>query len=225
MASENTQNRASWPVAFGELPRKGSRAMPQTLDFSLENPININLSDEVRNSKIEFVQAIFVDNSKNPNSINCSCKTTGQNVNIPAGWQGFIPVLASSDQPKFTFSTVGTLTVPVFYLSFPCPLALWPTGSGSTGYDYTKTPAGVLVNLLSTIPVNAGRCLVDVQNQSANTIQVVLDDGAGNNQSIILLGPGFQANSQGGEWTSATFKGRLRVYSTSAADQVMVREE
>ena len=232
MTSENSQNRVAWPVAFGEYPVKGSRSMPQTLDFSAENPVNINLTFEQESKRLEFVQALYLDNSANPATLSVSMKGTGQSISIPAGWQGYVPVLATADNCRISFSTAGTPLVPVQFLSFPVPLALWPSSAGansfinggSTGLDYSVNKPALAANLLATVPVNPARADIEVQNQSADPIQVVMDDGAGGNISVLLLAPGSGANSQGGDWQSDTFKGRVRVYGPNAGDQVFVHQ-
>lgn len=97
-----------------------------------------------------------------------------------------------------------------------------------TANDYSSNPAAVPIAglvLLATVPLNERRASVEVQNQSAGTIQVVRDDGsatAGTVSSVLLAGSG--AGSQGGGWSSATFKGRVLVYGASGA-QVSVCQE
>lgn len=87
--------------------------------------------------------------------------------------------------------------------------------------DYSANAAAVPIVglvLLATVPVTGHRSVVEVQNQSAGTIQVVRDDGAGTAgtvSSILLAGSG--AGAQGGGWSSTTFKGRIRVYGASGA--------
>lgn len=86
----------------------------------------------------------------------------------------------------------------------------------------TIPPAATVV--LATIPPTL-RASVEVQNQSAAMVYVVLDDGAATagTISVYLLGPGTGANTQGGAWASNTFKGRVRVYGVTGA-QVMARQ-
>jgi len=97
---------------------------------------------------------------------------------------------------------------------------LWQGAAGSTGTDYSinasTIPASGL-SILQTIAANASRLYVEVQNQSANTVQVVRDDGAGNNQTTILLASGGSAGAQGGGWSSNTFKGRVRIYGVTGS--------
>lgn len=92
--------------------------------------------------------------------------------------------------------------------------------AGSTGTDFSinasSIPAAGL-SLLQTIAANPSRFSVEVQNQSAGLIQVVRDDGSGNNQTSILLASGGSNGAQGGGWSSMSFKGRLRIYGVSGA--------
>lgn len=94
------------------------------------------------------------------------------------------------------------------------------TSGGSTGTDYSANAATVPIatySLLTTIPATPSRNYCEVQNQSAATLQVVRDDGAGANVSSILLATGGGASVQGGGWSSTTFKGRVRVYGAAGA--------
>lgn len=98
---------------------------------------------------------------------------------------------------------------------------------GGVNADVSSAPATVpeaTFVLLATVPLIGNRASVEVQNQSAGIIQVVLDDGAGTAGTIssILL-TGGTANSGNGVWNSNTFKGRVRVYGVTGA-QVMARQ-
>lgn len=94
--------------------------------------------------------------------------------------------------------------------------------------DFSANPATIPMSgfvLLSTANINADRIGVEVQNQSAATIQVVLDDGhdsTGSDVTILLQGAG--AGAQGGGWSSTTFRGRVRLYGAAGA-QVSAYEE
>ena len=69
---------------------------------------------------------------------------------------------------------------------------------GTTGVNHSSSPPSLLP-VQQTIPPNANRVNVIAQNQSAATIQVILDhDLSGTNYTVFLLGPAG-ANMQGGE--------------------------
>ena len=229
MTSQNTQNDASWDVPYGFGPRKGSRTLPKTIDFSLSNPANINLVDEQKRFKLESVQALYIDNSLNPNSLTAVMQNTGQTVTIPGGYQAYLPVLSTTDNPVIQFSTSLTPKVSVSFLNFPVPACIWAANGGtggSTGTDFSANQPALLGHLIATMPVNAARNNIECQNQSALTIQLVLDDGTGaNGQSIILLAPNTGgAGLMGADFSDRTFFGRARVFATNTTDQVMLRQ-
>ncbi len=134
--------------------------------------------------------------------------TDGTGVTPPAGAVGIRGWLSGIYK-----ALTGTLTV---------------NQAGSTGTDYSATPSAVPVAgdvLVATVPATATRAFVEVQNQSAGAVQVVRDDGAGNNQTTILLAAGSGAGTQGGGWSSATFKGRVRVYAATSTAQVAAYQD
>lgn len=223
--SENTQQRVAWQVAYGEAPVNGSRAMPQTLDFTVETSIGVNLTYEQESQRLEFVQSIYIDNSTNPNPLTGTCRGSGQIFIIPGGWQGYIPVLASVDNAHITFTTVKTPIIPINLLSFPVPAILWPANAGNSGQDFSTQKPAATANLITTIPANGQRAEVEIQNQSGETIQLFLDDGAGGNISVILLPAGTGGAGTGGAaWSSNFFKGRIRVFGATSSDQIMARQ-
>lgn len=99
------------------------------------------------------------------------------------------------------------------------PLPTTSSGAGSVGADYSANAATIPISgyvLLTTVPANSTRSRIEVQNQSAGTVQIVLDNGSGANQSSVLL-TGVGASQQGGGWWSTSFTGRARIYGASGA--------
>ena len=95
-----------------------------------------------------------------------------------------------------------------------------------TGVDYSANAATIPQAgfvLLATVPVACFRNSIEIQNQSAGTIQVVRDAGNGTQLTSMLL-TGSGTNQQGGDWLSTTFKGRILVYGASGA-QVGIAQE
>ena len=112
---------------------------------------------------------------------------------------------------------------------------------GSTGLDFSANPpalptvgsvwpnSGPYANyaLLATVQASATRALIDVENTSGVQVAILRDDGAAKsgaaptNASVFALTPGTGAGSQGGSWTSTTFKGRIQVYGI-AGSQVTI---
>jgi hypothetical protein len=99
------------------------------------------------------------------------------------------------------------------------------SGAGTTGTDYSVNKPSALVQLLFTIPANPNRNKVGIQSQWSAQVQILRDDGNGNNQTFLLLESGGAANTGGGVWESTTFKGRIRVYAASLSAQVAGYED
>jgi len=79
--------------------------------------------------------------------------------------------------------------------------------------------------LLATMAVNTRRIGFLVQQQSASTVWVVMDDGGSGTQTTLVLDPAGAAGRQGGsvDMSSCPHSGRIRVYGTSGS-QVAVAE-
>lgn len=221
-------NYVSYEVFNGFAPSQGSRAMTITPNFALANPFEVNLTQEAALDRLEFVQSFYVDNSANTAALTIFFTQTQQTIVVPAGAQGYVPALCPNS-PIFTIRTSGTPTVTVIALNFPVPSYMWNQSisvsvsmAGGNPVDYSVS-APLLGTLITTIPANTNRKMCAVQNQSANQIQVVLDDGAGNNEAVILLAAGG-ANVQGSWFDSEQHKGRVRVYGSGATEQVCAYE-
>ncbi len=132
---------------------------------------------------------------------------------------GFVPITPGAG-PLFTPGNPGQVTQ-----------------AGTTGADYSanKPPipnvgasfgsTGPYANyvLIATVPANAFRNLVDIENTSGAQIAIVRDDGAAAsgaapaNASVFALGPGAATvGAQGGSYVSQTFKGRAQIYAPSS---------
>lgn len=235
-----TNSLVSFPTFNGYAPEKGPRALTVDLDFSVQATYNLNLAAIQQEDRVEFIQGIYINNKANTNPLIITCGISQQSLTIAAGWQGYLPLLCPNT-PSLTFaSTTASVIVTVHLLTFPVAPVMWDTdgnavtatisgnvstiAAGGTGTDASANKPSILANLLATVNVNLSRSIVFVQNQAANTVQVVLDGGAGGNTSVILLAPGGGANTQGASWQSEQFKARVRVYGSNALDQVCVRE-
>jgi hypothetical protein len=98
---------------------------------------------------------------------------------------------------------------------------------GDTGTDYSANAPATFADLLLTIPTNATRKGFFIQNQDgANQVMVVIDDGAGNNLTKILLNAAGATPGQGGsvDFSGIPTQGRIRVYGTVATSPVAAHD-
>ncbi len=114
---------------------------------------------------------------------------------------------------SFAGSTVAVTTIP----------AVQPRGS--VGTDHSSAAPTLAAHLLLTIPVNSNRNGYIIQNQSADQLQAVYDDGLGGTATILLLAP-VAANQPGGSLAAAGMPhwGQIRVYGPNAGAQVAARD-
>ncbi len=132
---------------------------------------------------------------------------------------GFV-VVASVNAQVYPPTPGSGSSTPVTVGNFPVTQPV--RNQGGAPADYSVNAAAVPMSgfvLLATIPASATRAAVEVQNQSAGAIQVIRDDGsatAGTVSSILLAG-GTAAGTQGGGWSSTTFKGRVLIYGASGS--------
>lgn len=104
----------------------------------------------------------------------------------------------------------------------------------AVGADFAASGPFASYTLAATVPANAGRVNIAIENNSAGRCAIVIDDGAtasGKNiplalSSVFALEAGG-AGQQGGNWTSSREKGRVQVYvpsGTAATAQIFIRE-
>lgn len=235
---QNTFAYTPVPVTYGYGPESGPKTVFVKPDFSEKSVFDIDLDRLIENGNIEFIQSVFVDNTDSSQALIIEPQMSQQRIVVPASWQGYFPLFAKTGQIKVTCAD-NTAQIGLNFNNFPVPAMLWNEDgtqvtvsgtvtvrpAGSTGNDESANKPVALSTLLGTLAVNSSRNSCEVQNQSAIQLQVRLDDGAGGEESVILLASGGAVNTQGASWKSETFRGRVRVYGTAGTDQVMIRED
>jgi hypothetical protein len=94
--------------------------------------------------------------------------------------------------------------------------------------SFTYTPDSRTYNLVATVSANTSRSNIDIENNCGDQILVLRDDGTAANSaapvnaSIFSLTGGSSPGSQGGSWSSTTFKGRIRVFAANTSAQISV---
>lgn len=111
------------------LPKEGPMVYPVNMDFSVASG-NVNqtvdLSLQVQQGFISFIQGFYVDNSLNANPLVIVIDETGQKINIPANKQAYMPAFFS-DTAKLVASTTlaANLIVPIFLTNVPVDTCIW----------------------------------------------------------------------------------------------------
>lgn len=102
------------------LPQEGPKVFGFGLDFRTEGEDTVDLSLQVQQGFISFVQGFFIDNSDNGAAIRISTIGTDQGITIPAGKQAYMPMFVT-DECKFTITTTpaADLVIPFYVTNVP----------------------------------------------------------------------------------------------------------
>lgn len=120
-----------------------ARVLPTgEIDFTLDTGYQIDLTATVQSAQLVHpVQAIFVD-AANQLYGNTAIQIfgTGQRIVVPAGVQGYYPILCTQNSFVFTFlnpsgfqQAAGTASLFVFFLNIPVVAAQWQSFQGGYG--------------------------------------------------------------------------------------------
>lgn len=143
-----------FPVPTGQAPdcKLNRRAIHVLIDFSLGSAYQLDLSQVQSQGGMDSVQTLYIDNGASAAALTIVMGLTLQNIIIPAGAQGYIPIL-QGNPPILQFSVAGgTPVVNVQLLNFFVPPFLWYT-TGVPVNDLTL--AGIIVGGGANVNVRA----------------------------------------------------------------------
>ncbi len=105
---------------------KESRVISTTLDFRITHSYEISFTEIYQRGLIDKVQTLYVDNKDNTVAIDFLVAITGQRITIPAGYQGFLPVLLGKNiNSIYAYSADAGVQVQIQLLNFFVPTTMW----------------------------------------------------------------------------------------------------
>src|ERR1700733_3178209 len=137
-------NNLANAIAIGNAvnPKEGPKAVPYNLDFSVQTAYSINILYLYQQNIISVIQVLYVDNSANADSVQVLVSQTSQRIIVPAGDQGYFPVLCPTNG-VITVSSGGGVQVPLCLINVPMQCLTWQP-SGGAGANFQFDPAGNL---------------------------------------------------------------------------------
>jgi hypothetical protein len=133
MSVMKTISHIAYGVYCGLAPKKGPRSIRISVDFSVFNPYVFDLTIAQETDQIEWVQAIYCDNSANPSPVSLSFGSTNQTLTWPGYSQGYLECLCPNS-PHVIAKTSGTPIVHFHFLNFPVANIVWGANpNGSSG--------------------------------------------------------------------------------------------
>lgn len=189
--------KTAFKVQNGYAPAEGPKALPVDYDFDSIGQQRTNFYLEHSEGILQFIQAIWVDNSANLNAL-VVLSSTGQAVLIPAGSQGAFPFIHElpADVVVSTTPSAG-LKVRIHYLNVP--LASYQSGPVSVTANIAPIVRGVMTNASGAIAAggasqvaaaaDAARNYFYIQNPASEIETLYVDFGTAAviGQAIELL--------------------------------------
>ena len=177
--SINSSLLTAYQVSNGKAPRRGPKAVYQLLDFSVANPLFLDLVVAQDMDRLEFVQTLYIDNSSTTSPVIVQCLMSQQKITCPPLAQGYFPILVPEAGPKFVFQTTGTPIIPVGFCSMAMPCTVWNTqnvfGAAGNQGSGTITTGNTAQNLFGgIIPTNG----YEICNPDLNNDLWISDSGA-----------------------------------------------
>ena len=130
-------------------PLAGSMAIAQRLDFTASGRLNIDLSNEVIDGKLDFIQTIYIDNADNTAALDILF-TGGprpQRIRAQPYSQGFYAVTWPKGMARLTATTAQGIFVDVIYYNCPMPYVVWGPKDGALSVPSLTTKANNAVAL------------------------------------------------------------------------------
>jgi hypothetical protein len=100
------------------MPPGGPKCIPIRLDFVTSATWNLDYSNEMNLGKLDMVQTLWVDNFGNGQILKITVPGSQQVLQIPAGIQGYFPVLCPNPV-RITFESTGATVQQVTLINFP----------------------------------------------------------------------------------------------------------
>ncbi|MGH3273585.1 MAG: DUF1859 domain-containing protein [Streptosporangiaceae bacterium] len=200
----------------GPIPAEGPKCVPVSVSFATANAavIDFTLLVAIRKVISEF-QALWIDNSQNNQQVSILNQQSGQNIIVPAGFQGTVPIFAPNP-PVFNVSSTGNGAVDFIFLNVPVISMNWNAVGANFKFDgngYLEVDDVTLNTLMASVASGAGQLNVlpapaTFLHNSAGSAGVAVKAAAG-----ILYG--LSVNTKG---TSSSVQ--LYDSATNATDEI-----
>lgn len=112
------------------------------IDFTVDTAYNIDLTATVQSANLTHpIQAVYIDCSTVAfGTTTLTVNGTGQNIRVPAGVQGYYPLLIASRNFVFTLTNIsalnqskGSATLLLYFVNVPMVAAEWITSAAAAG--------------------------------------------------------------------------------------------
>lgn len=112
-------------VFNAQVPKEGPKAAGVSLPFDgtvTEVDINLLLTETLQ--FMSLVQAIYVDNSANPQELTITVSVLEYSMKVPGNSQAFLPLMVPT-RAVLKFKSNAVNAIPIVLLNVPVPAVVW----------------------------------------------------------------------------------------------------
>jgi hypothetical protein len=161
-------------VYNGPIPKEGPKVVPVSVNFATNNTFPIDFTLLFQRGVLSEIQAVWIDNTGNNANVTLTNLQTNQVIDVPAGFQGTVPVFASNP-PQFKAQSAGNGPVQFMFLNVPIISQNWNAGSQAFEFDasgYLEVDDVTLNTLMASLANGTGQLNVsEFVTTNGDTIQ------------------------------------------------------
>jgi len=223
---------ASFQVPNLAQPAAGSMAIASQLDFTAATTINLDLSPEVLDGKLDFIQSVFIDNADNTAA--CDIFFGGlpvygtQRIRAQAFSQGWYPVSWPVGMARISAQSQGGVKVNVLFANIAMPYIVYGPASGITvvppltnkALNVVAVGAGGNVQLVAGVALQSIRLYRGIFEVDAPTT-LKWTDGPGGTvlfTAFLTTGGGVTFAPSGIAWFNTSAGNDLTLNSSAACN-------
>jgi len=121
------QNLQTIPLKNQYIPTEGPKTIPLSLDFTVADTYQLDLSQDEKLGKIGYIQTIFVDLSGSDIALTFNIPAVQQKIVAKGRTQGYYPVLVNNPSVVTLTCVGGPAGVAIQLINVPIPGSVWPT--------------------------------------------------------------------------------------------------
>ena len=188
------------PISQRQLQNeKNIKAGYALLDFTVAQTVNVDFTVPEQQNNISAILGIFFDNSGNNSPVSIRVGSAGQVLQLPGGYQGYLPLL-SMVPDIFVASSVGGVVVPITFLNFRPDPCVWPAvgipGTTPSSPNYVRDITRNSITFSNVVPgastnvaaanVNRNGLVLQAATANATSAWINFGSAAAANQYIEL---------------------------------------
>lgn len=211
-------------------PDQGSQAVAVTLDFSVLAAIRVDMTKELLEGKIDYLQSVYIDNADNsaPVDLTFEGAPQTQRIRAQAFSQGWYPISWPVGATRLAAASQAGITVKCIFANYAMPYIVWGPPAGVTvtppltnlALNALALGAGSDTNLVAGIIGQSIKLYRGIFSVDAPTILKWTDGAAGTVlfTAQLTAGGSIAFQPSGIAWFATTSPNNLNLKSSAACN-------